>query len=148
MKLDDVLSKAGKYKRRKRLGRGDGSGLGKTAGRGHKGYHSRSGAKSRMGYEGGQTPMISRVPKRGFNNYNFRKEYQVVNLAALNEAFDDGATVTGEALSAAGLVRDADKLIKILGNGELTKKLTISANKFSASAKEKIEAAGGSVQEV
>jgi large subunit ribosomal protein L15 len=148
MKLDEILSAAGKRKARKRLGRGDGSGLGKTSGRGHKGYGARSGAKKRLGYEGGQAPYVSRIPKRGFNNKNFRTFYQVVNVATLEERFDDGATVDAEALVAARLIDNTVEPVKILGNGELKKKLTVKAEKFSASAKEKIEGAGGSIEEI
>ncbi len=148
MKLDDILSAAGKYKKRKRIGRGIGSGNGKTSGRGHKGYGSRSGAKRRLGYEGGQTPMVARIPKRGFNNYNFRKEFQIVNLDVLEAAFEEGVTVDAAALVEKGIVRDADRPVKVLGDGELKKKLTVSANKFSASAREKIAAAGGTVQDI
>jgi len=147
MKLDEILSAAGKHKRRKRIGRGIGSGNGKTSGRGHKGYGSRAGAKRRLGYEGGQTPMISRIPKRGFNNVNFRKEFQIVNLAALQDKFEEGARVDGESLKAFKLVDDPAGPIKILGNGDLSKKLTVVASKFSASAREKIAQAGGSVEE-
>jgi large subunit ribosomal protein L15 len=146
MKLDEILSAAGKNKGRKRLGRGDGSGLGKTSGRGHKGYGQRSGAKKRMGYEGGQASYISRIPKRGFNNKNFKTVYQVVNVATLEDRFDDGATVDAESLVAAGLIDNTNDPVKILGNGELKKKLTVKAEKLSASAKEKIEGAGGSVE--
>ena len=146
MKLDEILSSAGKAKGRKRIGRGDGSGHGKTAGRGHKGYGSRSGAKSRLGYEGGQASYISRIPKRGFNNKNFKTVYQVVNVATLEERFDDGSTVDAEALVAARVIDNTVEPVKILGNGELKKKLTVKAEKFSASAKEKIEAAGGSIE--
>ncbi|MCK5114122.1 MAG: 50S ribosomal protein L15 [Phycisphaerae bacterium] len=148
MKLDEILSAAGKYKRRKRVGRGTGSGMGKTSGRGHKGYGSRAGAKKRLGYEGGQAPMISRIPKRGFNNKNFRTEYQVINLAALEQRFEDGAKVDAEALKASRMIEDATKPVKILGNGEIKKKLTVIAQKFSATAREKIAAVGGSVEEV
>ena len=148
MKLDDILSAAGKYKKRKRIGRGIGSGNGKTSGRGHKGYGSRSGAKRRLGYEGGQTPMVARIPKRGFNNYNFRKEFQIVNLDVLEAAFEEGVTVDAAALVEKGIVRDADRPVKVLGDGELKKKLTVSANKFYASAREKIAAAGGTVQDI
>ncbi|MBN1554172.1 MAG: 50S ribosomal protein L15 [Phycisphaerae bacterium] len=148
MKLDDILSAAGKYKRRKRIGRGTGSGHGKTSGRGHKGYGARAGAKCRAGYEGGQSPMLSRIPKRGFNNANFRKEYQIVNLADLEEAFDDGARVAAETLRQAGLIDDPAKPVKILGDGELKKKLTVVANKFSAKASERIVAAGGVAEEI
>lgn len=146
MKLDDILSAAGRYKRRKRIGRGTGSGRGKTSGRGHKGYGARAGAKDRAGYEGGQTPMLSRIPKRGFNNANFRREFQIVNLGALEEAFDDGARVDAEALEKAKLIDDAQKAVKVLGHGELKKKLTVVANKFSASAAEKIARAGGTTE--
>jgi large subunit ribosomal protein L15 len=146
MKLDDILSTAGKYKRRKRIGRGTGSGHGKTSGRGHKGYGARAGAKCRAGYEGGQTPMLSRIPKRGFNNFNFRKEFQIVNLADLEEAFDDGARVDAETLRQAGLIDAAGKAVKILGDGELKKKFTVVADKFSTSAAEKIAQAGGTVE--
>ncbi|MCD4825409.1 MAG: 50S ribosomal protein L15 [Phycisphaerae bacterium] len=147
MKLDEILSAAGKHKRRKRIGRGIGSGMGKTSGRGHKGYGSRSGAKKRLGYEGGQTPMLSRIPKRGFNNANFRTEYQVINVAALEEQFEDGSRVDAEALKNARMIDDTSTLIKILGNGDIKKKLTVVANKFSATAKEKISQAGGTVEE-
>ena len=147
MKLEDILSAAGKNKRRKRVGRGIGSGHGKTSGRGHKGYGSRSGSKRRLGYEGGQNPTLARIPKRGFNNANFRKEFQVVNVASLEANFDDGATVDVAALKAASLIGDAMLPVKILGNGEIAKKLTVVASKFSASAKEKIAGAGGSVEE-
>ncbi|MBL7133345.1 MAG: 50S ribosomal protein L15 [Phycisphaerae bacterium] len=146
MKLDEVLSTAGKYKRRKRVGRGVGSGRGKTSGRGHKGYGARSGSRSLLGFEGGQNPMLSRIPKRGFSNVRFRKDYQTVNVALL-ERFEDGARVDGRALEAARLIQDAAKPVKILGNGELKKKLTVVASKFSASAAEKITKAGGSVEQ-
>jgi large subunit ribosomal protein L15 len=143
MKLEEILAAAGKNKKRKRVGRGDGSGKGKTSGRGHKGYKSRSGAKQRLGYEGGQNPMLARIPQRGFNNKNFRTAYQVVNLASLEEAFDAGSEVDVDALVKAHLVRDAEKPVKILGDGELTKKLNVKAMKFSKSAVAKITAAGG-----
>jgi len=147
MKLDEILSAAGKYKKRKRIGRGVGSGRGKTSGRGHKGYGSRAGSKRRYGYEGGQNPTIARMPQRGFNNANFRTEYQVVNVAALESAFENGATVDVAALKKVSLVGDINKPVKVLGNGDLSKKLTVIAAKFSASAKEKITNAGGSVEE-
>ena len=147
MKLDDILSAAGKYKKRKRIGRGVGSGRGKTSGRGHKGYGSRAGSHQRLGYEGGQNPTIARLPQRGFNNANFRKEYQVVNVAALEAAFDNGATVDAAAQKKVSLISDVTKPVKVLGNGDLTKKLNVVAVKFSASAKEKITNAGGSVEE-
>jgi large subunit ribosomal protein L15 len=146
MKLDDILQQAGRHKGRKRLGRGDGSGHGKTSGRGHKGYGQRSGAKKRLGYEGGQSTVISRIPKRGFNNKNFRTVFQVVNIADLQEVFDDGATVTAESLQDAGLIDITAGAVKILGDGELSKTLTVQASKFSRSAIEKITAAGGQAQ--
>ena len=147
MNLDDILSSAGKHKSRKRVGRGIGSGHGKTSCRGHKGAGSRAGSKSRFGFEGGQTPMVSRIPKRGFSNAQFRKEYQEVNVADLGR-FDDGARVDGEALKAARLIQDADAPVKILANGEIAKKLTVVASKFSAAAAEKISAAGGATEVV
>ena len=145
MKLDEILKAAGKKKPRKRVGRGDGSGSGKTAGRGHKGFGSRAGSKRAWGYEGGQNPIIARMPKRGFNNAQFRKDYQIVNVAAL-ERFDDGTDVDLSALAAARLVDAGGDPVKILGRGELSKKLTVTAAKFSASARQKIESAGGTVQ--
>jgi len=147
MKLDEILSKAGRYRGRKRIGRGIGSGMGKTCGRGHKGYGARAGNSRRLGYEGGQNPVLARIPQRGFSNFHFRKEYQLVNLAAL-ESFEDGARVDAAALAAARLVRDADQPVKVLGNGELTKKLTVAAHKFSATAAEKIAKAGGTVEQL
>jgi len=146
MKLDDILGSAGRYKARKRIGRGIGSGKGKTSGRGHKGYGARSGNKKRLGYEGGQNPVLGRIPKRGFSNANFRKEFQVVNVASL-ERFEHGAKVDAAALAEARLICDADKPVKILGSGELTKRLTVVASKFSASAAQKITKAGGSIEE-
>jgi len=146
MKLDEILSRAGRYKRRKRVGRGIGSGHGKTSGRGHKGLGARAGSGKRLGYEGGQNPALSRIPKRGFSNAKFRKEFQIVNVAAL-EKFDEGSKVDAAALAAARLIDDARKPVKILGSGELTKKLTVAASKFSASAAEKIAKAGGRVEQ-
>jgi len=147
MKLDEILSAAGKYKKRKRIGRGVGSGRGKTSGRGHKGYGARAGSKRRLGYEGGQNPTIARLPQRGFNNANFRKEFQVVNVAELEAAFENGATVDAAALKKVSLISDTTKPVKILGNGDLKKKLNVVAAKFSASAKEKIANAGGNAEE-
>lgn len=129
---------------KKRLGRGIGSGLGKTAGKGTKGQNSRSGGGVRPGFEGGQLPLFQRLPKIGFHNPS-RKEYAIVNIASLN-VFEDGSVVDTEALIKAGLVKDILDGTKILGQGELTKKLTVKANKFSESAKKAIEAAGGSVE--
>jgi len=146
MKLDEVLSTAGKGKSRRRVGRGNGSGHGKTCGRGHRGYKSRSGSKALLGFEGGQNPAFSRIPKRGFSNVNFRKDFQVVNVASL-EKLDDSSRVDAAVLAQARLIRDPDKPVKILGNGALTKKLTVVAAKFSAVAAEKIKQAGGTIEQ-
>jgi large subunit ribosomal protein L15 len=128
------------------LGRGIGSGLGKTSGKGHKGQWARSGGGVRPGFEGGQTPIARRLPKRGFNNKNFSIDYDVVNVEKLN-VFEDGAVVTVSELVEAGLVTlKSNGGVKVLGNGQLEKKLTVKANKFSASAKEAIEKAGGTVE--
>jgi large subunit ribosomal protein L15 len=145
MELAEILKQAGPNKKRKRLGRGPGSGLGKTAGRGHKGAGSRSGSTSRSMNEGGQMPLFRRLPKRGFTNHAFRTEYSVVNVGELEQRFDSGAHVTPEAILQAGLVRNLRNKVKILGNGELTKKFKIEAAKFSKSAEEKIKAAGGEI---
>jgi len=146
MRLDDILSAAGKHKLRTRVGRGQGSGHGKTSGRGTKGYHSRPGSGRKFGFEGGQNPMLKRIPKRGFSNENFRVEYEVVNLACLQAKFDDGARVDAAALAKARLISGPAALVKILGTGELTKKLAVAAKKFSKSAAEKIAQAGGTVE--
>jgi large subunit ribosomal protein L15 len=146
MKLNEILQAAGKYPNRKRLGRGTGSGHGKTSGRGTKGRGARTGKTTRYGYEGGQNPIIARSPKRGFNNFNFRVEYQVVNVSDLDK-FEPGSTVDAAALLKARLIPDAAKPVKILGGGEMSKSLTVVATKFSASAAEKIAKAGGSVQQ-
>lgn len=143
MKLHDLTPAEGSTKTRKRVGRGPGSGVGKTAGRGHKGQRSRSGFSRRPGFEGGQMPLTRRVPKRGFTNI-FRVEYSVLNVRDL-ESFDD--TVDPEVLLAAGLVKKG-RPVKILGDGELSKKLTVRAHKFSARAREIIEGAGGSCEEI
>ncbi len=147
MNLDDILSEAGAHKTANRVGRGNGSGNGKTSGRGHKGRGQRSGANRRLAYAGGSNPQLARLPKRGFNNANFRKDYQIVNLADL-ETFDADAVVDAAMLQEAGLIDDSSKLLKILGNGDLSKKLTVKANKFSASAEEKIAKAGGTAETV
>ena len=147
MMIHEITEKAGRYKSRKRLGRGDGSGLGKTSGRGHKGAASRAGWSKRPAYEGGQMPVIRRMPKRGFSNARFRQHYHVVNVKTLEAACPDGAEITVEVLADFGIVRDASLPLKVLGEGELTKKLTVTAAKFSASARQKIEAAGGTVNE-
>jgi len=145
MRLNEVLTAAGKYKSSKRVGRGTGSGRGKTSGRGHKGYGSRAGARKRLGYEGGQNPALARIPKRGFTNAPFRKEFQIVNVACL-ERFESGRRVDATALAQARLISDATKPVKVLGHGELKKKLTVVAAKFTASAARKIAGAGGSIE--
>ena len=142
--LNELKPVEGARHSRKRLGRGVGSGLGKTSGRGQKGQNSRSGGGVRPGFEGGQIPLFQRLPKRGFNNIN-RKEYAIVNLADL-EMFENGAKVTLESYFETGLVKNAKDGIKVLGEGQLTKKLTVQAHKFSASAAKAIEAAGGTVE--
>jgi large subunit ribosomal protein L15 len=136
----------GATKRKRIVGRGQGSGLGTTAGKGNKGQQSRSGGKTYPGFEGGQMPLYRRLPHRGFTNI-FRKEWQVVNLCDLEVKFNAGETVDGESLAARGLVKRADRMVKVLGNGELTKALTVVVQKVSASAKAKIEKAGGTVTE-
>ena len=146
MELNNLKPKKGARHAKKRVGRGPGSGHGKTAGRGEKGQKSRSGFSRQLGFEGGQMPLHRRLPKRGFTNI-FKKNYAVVNLADL-ERFDNGATVDEAALRAAGLVKGQHDGIKVLGNGKLSKKLTVSATKVSATAKQSIEAAGGTVQEI
>ena len=130
---------------RKRVGRGPGSGTGKTSGKGHKGQNARSGGGVRPGFEGGQLPLFRRLSKRGFNNYNFRTVYATVNVSDL-ERFEEGTEVTKELLIEAGLVKKELDGIKVLGNGELTKKLTVKANKFSSTAKTKIENVGGTTE--
>ena len=146
MKLNELSPAQGSAKAAWRKGRGPGSGNGKTAGKGHKGQNARSGGGVRPGFEGGQLPLYRKLPKRGFNN-KFAVNYAIVNVEALNK-FDDGAVVDMDALVAAKLVRKPLDGLKVLGNGELTKKLTVKATVFSATAKEKIEAAGGKTEEV
>jgi large subunit ribosomal protein L15 len=145
MRLHNLKPRPGAKHRRKRLGQGESSGLGKTSGRGGKGQTARSGSSIRAGFEGGQMPLYRRLPKRGFNNARHTVRYLPVNLSSLNR-FDDGARVDEAALRAAGLANGRADGIKILGNGELSKKLTICAHAFSASAKTKIEALGGSCE--
>jgi large subunit ribosomal protein L15 len=147
MELHDLHPAPGATKKRKRVGRGPGSGTGKTAGRGHKGQKSRSGYSRRYGFEGGQMPLVRRLPKRGFYN-RFRVEFQVVNLRDLDRVFADGDTASPETMAEKGLVRLGKKPIKVLGDGELSKKLEVQADKFSSSAKAGIEKAGGSCQVV
>jgi large subunit ribosomal protein L15 len=147
MNLSDLKPAPGARRERKRVGRGPGSGHGKTAGRGSKGAQSRSGYRYKRGFEGGQMPLSRRLPKRGFTNV-FRTEYAVVNLDAIDRCFDAGAIVTPEALRAAGLIRAGGKPIKVLGRGELTRALTVHAHKFSGAAAEKIAAAGGKAEAI
>ena len=145
MKLHELAPAAGSTKDVKRIGRGHGSGNGKTAGKGHKGQKARSGGSIRPGFEGGQMPLQRRMPKRGFNNI-FAKEFAAVNVSELEKRFEDGAEVDAQALIDAGAIKDAKDGVKILGNGELTKKLTVKAAKFTAAAQEKIEKAGGKAE--
>lgn len=144
MDLHTLKPRPGAKHRTKRLGCGESSGHGKTSGKGHKGQKARSGGSIRLGFEGGQMPLIRRMPKRGFNNANFKTRFAIVNLDNLN-AFDNGATVDEQALLAAGVIRRPYDAVKILGTGELKKKLTIVADKASESAKAAIEKAGGSL---
>ena len=146
MKLNELSPAQGSVKAGFRKGRGPGSGNGKTAGKGHKGQNARSGGGVRPGFEGGQLPLYRKLPKRGFKN-RFAVNYAIVNVAALNK-FEDGAVVDMDALVAAKIVRKPLDGLKVLGNGELTKKLTVKATVFSATAKEKIEAVGGKTEEV
>ena len=144
MDLHTVCQKGVKNATPKRVGRGIGSGSGKTCGRGHKGWGARSGSSRRAGYEGGQMPLYRRVPRRGFTNARFRTDYTTINVEAL-EGFDAGSVVDLDAVLGAGLTSMETRLFKVLGNGELTKALTVRAQKFTKSAKQKIEAAGGTI---
>jgi large subunit ribosomal protein L15 len=141
----EITSIAGRRKGRKRVGRGTGTGRGKTCGRGHKGSLSRSGSSSRPLYEGGQMPLFRRLPKRGFSNYKFATPYEIVNVLQL-EKFDDGTVVGVEQLSNAGLIDNCKSKVKILGKGELTKRLEVTAHKFSKAAEQKIVGCGGEVK--
>lgn len=145
MNLENIPAIKGATHPTKRLGRGEGSGHGKTCGKGHKGQKARSGGGIPVGFEGGQMPLYRKLPRRGFNNFNFRTRYQVVNVWQLEKV--EGDTINREALISAGLIRDNDEGIKLLGNGELTKAFTVDVDKVSASAKSKIEAAGGTITE-
>ncbi len=145
MKLHSLQPAPGATKTRKRVGRGVGSGLGKTSGRGQKGQNSRSGGGVRPGFEGGQSPLFRRLPKRGFSNARFKTTYAVINLSDLDK-FEDGATVTPELLKEMGLIKQSLDGIKVLGNGTLTKKLNVKAHKFSSVAKEQIEKLGGKAE--
>ncbi len=147
MKLHELSPKEGSTKEKFRKGRGAGSGNGKTAGKGHKGQNARSGGGVRPGFEGGQLPLYRKLPKRGFNNARFGKKYAVINVQSLNR-FDDGEVVDCAALIGAGIINNIFDGVKVLGEGELTKKLTVKAAVFSASAKEKIEAVGGKTEVV
>lgn len=144
MKLHELQPAEGSRKKRNRVGRGIGSGNGKTAGKGHKGQNARSGGGVRLGFEGGQTPLFRRLPKRGFTNIN-RKDYAIVNLDALNR-FEDGTEITPALLIETGVVSKEKAGVKILANGKLEKKVTVKAHKFSSAAKEAIEAAGGTTE--
>ncbi|MDA8592807.1 50S ribosomal protein L15 [Planctomycetota bacterium] len=147
MDLKTVCSKGTKYATRQRVGRGTGSGNGKTSGRGHKGRGQRSGGSRRAGYEGGQMPIYRQVPKRGFTNARFRTDYTILNVGLL-DAFEDGATVDLDGILAKGLASKNTELLKLLGNGDLSTKLTVRAQRFSKTAREKIEKAGGTVVEL
>lgn len=145
MELAEILKQAGAHKKRKRVGRGIGSGHGKTCGRGHNGAGSRAGFKRVTMSEGGQMPLFRRIPKRGFSNHAFRTRYAVVNVGDLEKRFEDGAQVNAEAVLDVGLIRNLRYKVKVLGDGALTKKLKVEAAKFSKSAEEKIKGAGGEV---
>ena len=145
MELNGIKPASGAKHAKRRVGRGIGSGLGKTAGRGHKGQKSRAGGYHKVGFEGGQMPLFRRMPKRGFNNAEFRTNYAVVNIGSLDASFEDGATVNEASLLEASLIRKPYDGVKVLGTGELKKKLNITVNKASASAKAAIEKAGGTL---
>ena len=145
MKLHELQPNEGSVKTRKRVGRGAGSGLGKTSGKGHKGQNARTGGGVRLGFEGGQLPLFRRLSKRGFNNYNFRTDYATINVSDL-EGFEDGTEVTVELLLDTGLIKKELEGVKVLGSGELTKKLVVKANAFSETAKAKIEKNGGKAE--
>ena len=148
MRLHDLKPTPGSRHRRRRVGRGESSGLGKTSGKGNKGQKARSGASIRPGFEGGQMPLARRLPKKGFNNAQFKTQYAIVNLVDLEIKFADGDEVNEQTLRNVGLIKGTFDGVKVLANGELTKKLTVAVEKVSATAKEKIEKAGGSVSEV
>lgn len=148
MKINEITKIAGRHKRRKRVGRGRGSGSGKTCGRGHKGAGQRSGWTTRGQFEGGQMPTFRRLPKRGFSNVQFATRYGIVNVGSLEERYEAGAHVTPQSLLEVGLLRTVRYPVKVLGDGTLTKKLTVDAAKFSKSAMEKIQAAGGDARVV
>ena len=147
MKLHELSPQEGSVKNRFRKGRGAGSGNGKTAGKGHKGQNARSGGGVRPGFEGGQLPLYRKLPKRGFNNYRFGKKYAIINVQSLNK-FNDGEVVDAAALLSAGIIKNVFDGVKVLGEGEIAKNITVKAAIFSANAKEKIEAAGGKTEVV
>jgi large subunit ribosomal protein L15 len=148
MNLMDVLKHSGPRKRKRRVGRGESSGRGKTSGRGHKGAKSRSGWGGMLAHEGGQMPLMRRLPKRGFNNSRFRRDYAILNVQDLEQHFGEDEDVSLEAAKGRGISKKRDSFLKILGKGEIKKKLTVKAHRFSATAREKIEAAGGTVVEL
>ncbi len=147
MQIHDVTAQGNNHDKRKRIGRGVGSGSGKTSGRGHNGQRSRSGDNPRIGFEGGQMPIFRRMPKRGFTNARFKKHYTLVNVEVL-AAFEAGSVVDLASVLEHGLARNTGDMLKVLGQGELSAGITVKAHKFSASAKSKIEAAGGTVEEL
>jgi len=148
MYIHEITSIAGASRKRKRVGRGTGSGHGKTSGRGHKGDRSRSGFTLPLVFEGGQMPLFRRLPKRGFSNVNFATRYEVVNVSHLDRIFADGAQVGLAEMVGAGLVDSLSSRVKVLGDGDMTKKLTVSAHKFSKSAEQKISGCGGTIKVV
>ena len=148
MNITEITKAAGAHRRRKRVGRGEASGHGKTSGRGTKGAGARTGAKERLLFEGGALPIFRRLPKRGFSNFHFRTEYQVVNVGDLDATFEPNSHVTAATLKTAGLIHDADGPVKILGDGTVSKKLTVEAQRFSGQAVKKLESAGGAVKKL
>lgn len=148
MNLTDLKTAVPAKTPRKRVGRGDGSGTGTTAGRGHKGQYARSGAQRRAGFEGGQMPLFRRMPKKGFNNTRFAWDFAVINLDTLERYFDDGATVTVDAIKEAGIVKNVRDGVKLLGRGTVTKKLNVEVERISKTARAAIEAKGGTVKEL
>ena len=148
MLSNEITAIAGADKKRRRIGRGNGSGYGKTSGRGHKGLGQRAGSSPPMTFEGGQMPLFRRIPKRGFNNVNFARQYEIVNVSQLEQIFADGTSIGIEELAQAGLVNGLKSKVKVLGDGDLTKKLSVTAQKFSKSAEAKISGCGGSVKVV
>ncbi|KRT35830.1 LSU ribosomal protein L15P [Acetomicrobium thermoterrenum DSM 13490] len=146
MRIHDLRAPMGARKKPKRVGRGKGSGHGGTATRGHKGQKARAGGNISPRFEGGQMPLVRRIPKRGFNNARFARKYQYVNIVTLDEKFGENATVTPEQMYEAGIIEDLQTPVKILAKGDITKPLTVKAHKFSANAKSKIESAGGKAE--